>query len=34
VRALLPGNLDFAQNVFAAGMLFAANGTGLYAYGP
>jgi outer membrane protein assembly factor BamB len=32
-RALLPGNLDFAQNVFADGMLFAANGTGLYAYG-
>jgi hypothetical protein len=33
VQALLPGDLDFAQNVFADGMLFAANGTGLYAYG-
>ncbi len=33
VRALLPGAYDFAQNVFADGMLFAANGTGLYAYG-
>jgi len=32
-QALLPGDLDFAQNVFAGGMLFAANGTGLYAYG-
>lgn len=33
VRALLPGGVDFAQNTFADGMLFAANGTGLYAYG-
>lgn len=32
MRALQPG-LDFAQNVFANGMLFAANYTGLYAYG-
>jgi outer membrane protein assembly factor BamB len=32
-QGLLPGDLDFAQNVFAGGMLFAANGTGLYGYG-
>ena len=32
VRALLPGSLDFAQNVFADGMLFAANDAGLNAY--
>jgi outer membrane protein assembly factor BamB len=34
VRALLPGQRAFAQSVFANGMLFAANATGLYVYGP
>jgi outer membrane protein assembly factor BamB len=33
VRELLPGHNDFAQNVFANSMLFAANSTALYAYG-
>jgi outer membrane protein assembly factor BamB len=33
VKKLLPGIFDFPQTVFANGMLYAANNTGLFAYG-
>ena len=34
LRTLITGSTDFAQSVFAAGWLFTANGTGVYAWGP
>lgn len=33
LRTLITGSSDFAQNVFAGGWLFTANGSGVYAWG-